>query len=63
MRMCDIDLTYEDDSIYSGRMFKSKEHFKITLAIHTLKNIFRFKYHRLEKFYTVAKCVNPRCER
>lgn len=62
VRMCEMDLTYEDDSIYPGRMFESKEHFKITLAIHAVKKMFSFNYHRHEKFYTVAKCVDPRCE-
>ncbi|CAA7025144.1 unnamed protein product [Microthlaspi erraticum] len=41
LRLAEIDLTYEDGSIYIGRLFKNKEHFKITLAIHALKKMFR----------------------
>ncbi|CAA7040456.1 unnamed protein product [Microthlaspi erraticum] len=28
LRLAEIDLTYEDDSIYCGRLFKNKEHLK-----------------------------------
>ncbi|CAA7042816.1 unnamed protein product [Microthlaspi erraticum] len=58
----DFDLTYEDDAIYVGKMFNYKDHFKITLAIHAIKKMFRFKWHCHAKLYTVGKCIDPLCE-
>ncbi|CAA7019987.1 unnamed protein product [Microthlaspi erraticum] len=57
----DLDLSYEDTDIFIDRLFRHKQHFKTTLAIYALKNIFRFRYHKHAHNYTVARCISNKC--
>ncbi|CAA7026169.1 unnamed protein product [Microthlaspi erraticum] len=43
-------------------LFKHKQHFKTTLAIYALKNLFRFRYHKHAHNYTVARCISRKCD-
>ncbi|CAH2070897.1 unnamed protein product [Thlaspi arvense] len=38
----DVALRYEDDAIYVGSLFKNKEHFKITVGIYAIKELYLY---------------------
>ncbi|KAH0883574.1 hypothetical protein HID58_059670 [Brassica napus] len=42
----DIDFTLADADMYTGKLFSSKQEFKISLHIYALKQVFRFKFHK-----------------
>ncbi|XP_010424043.1 PREDICTED: uncharacterized protein LOC104709074 [Camelina sativa] len=57
-----IDLTKEDDVMYVGRTFKTKDEFKIAMYIHAINQVFRFRFVRYNKCYLVAQCVDKLCD-
>ncbi|CAD5333074.1 unnamed protein product [Arabidopsis thaliana] len=55
-----VDLTKEDDNMFVGRTFASREDFRIALSIYAINRIFRFKFTRYEKHYLVAECYDKK---
>ncbi|WZZ08325.1 hypothetical protein YC2023_094246 [Brassica napus] len=58
----DIDFTLADADMYTGKLFSSKQEFKISLHIYALKQVFRFKFHKHAFNYVAAKCIDKNCK-
>ncbi|XP_013700416.2 uncharacterized protein LOC106404226 [Brassica napus] len=58
----DIDFTLADADMYTGKLFSSKQKFKISLHIYALKQVFRFKFHKHAFNYVAAKCIDKNCK-
>ncbi|XP_048615657.1 uncharacterized protein LOC125588382 [Brassica napus] len=58
----DIDFTLADADMYTGKLFSSKQEFKISLHIYALKQVFRFKFHKHAFNYVAAKCIEKNCK-
>ncbi|KAL0796088.1 hypothetical protein Bca101_067465 [Brassica carinata] len=58
----DIDFSLADCDIYVGRLFSSKQEFKINLSIFAIKHVFRFRFHKHAKNYVTAKCFDKTCK-
>ncbi|XP_020873378.1 uncharacterized protein LOC110226354 [Arabidopsis lyrata subsp. lyrata] len=56
-----VDLSKEDDNMYVGRTFESREDFRTALSIYAINRVFRFKFTRYEKKYLVAECYDKKC--
>lgn len=48
--------------MYVGRVFDTREEFKIGLSIYAINRVFRFKITRFHKYYLVANCVDKKCD-
>jgi len=55
-----VDLTKEDDNMYVGRTFATREAFKTALSIYAINRVFKFKFTRYRKDYLVAECDDKR---
>ncbi|XP_048623725.1 uncharacterized protein LOC125592541 [Brassica napus] len=58
----DIDFTLADADMYTGKLFSSKQEFKISLHIYALKQVFRFKFHKHAFNYVATKCIDKNCK-
>ncbi|KAL0696438.1 hypothetical protein Bca4012_063618 [Brassica carinata] len=58
----DIDFSLADCDIYVGRLFSSKQEFKINLSIFAIKHLFRFRFHKHARNYVTAKCFDKTCK-
>ena len=56
-----VDLSKEDDNMFVGRTFASREDFRIALSIYAISSVFCFKFTRYEKHYLVAECYDKKC--
>jgi len=56
-----VDLSKEDDNMFVGRTFASREDFRIALSIYAINRVFRFRFTRYEKHYLVAECYDKKC--
>jgi len=61
-RSHNIDLSKEDDVLFKGRVFETKDEFKVALSIYAINQIFRFRFVRYAKCYLVAQCVDKKCD-
>jgi len=55
-----VDLTKEDDDMYVGRTFVTREDFRMALSIYAINRVFKFKFTRYRKEYLVAECDDKR---
>lgn len=60
--IANMDLRRGDDALYQGRVFKSKQDLRNTLAVHAMKKVFHFKLENSDKKRVIAKCVDPNCK-
>ena len=56
-----VNLSKENDNMFVGRTFASREDFRIALSIYAINFIFRFKFTRYEKHYLVVECYDKQC--
>lgn len=55
-----VDLSKEDDNMYVGRTFGSREEYRVALSIYAINRVFRFKFTRYERNYLVAECYDKK---
>jgi len=53
-----VSLSKENDNMFVGRTFASREDFRIALSIYARNCIFRFKFTRYEKHNLVVECYD-----
>lgn len=49
LKAAHVDLSKEDDRMYVGRTFGSREEFRVALSIYAINRVFRFRFTRYEK--------------
>lgn len=57
-----VDLVKEDGVMYVGRVFETREDFKIALSIYAINRVFKFKITRFAKLYLIAQCYDKKCD-
>lgn len=57
----DLDFDDQDDQIYVGKSYASKEECQIALAIYAIKNRFHFKQTITRREYFVVSCSDRTC--
>lgn len=56
-----IYLKNEDDLMYVGKVFITREELKIGLSIYAINRVFRFKITKFHKYYLLASCIDKKC--
>ncbi|KAG7564109.1 Ribonuclease H domain [Arabidopsis suecica] len=56
-----VDIKYEGDKLFVGRVYKSKADCKIKLAIHAINRKFHFRTTRSTPKFMVLKCISRSC--
>ncbi|XP_024015956.1 uncharacterized protein LOC112089207 [Eutrema salsugineum] len=60
--MPDLDLSGDDDRLYVGKIYASKEECRIGLALYAIKHIFTFYQSTTKKNYFVVSCTDRKCD-
>lgn len=56
-----LDVSYEGDELFVGRVFKSKADCKLKIAIHAINRKFSYKNERSNGDFVVVRCVAANC--
>ncbi|KAL1213940.1 hypothetical protein V5N11_002515 [Cardamine amara subsp. amara] len=57
-----IDFTKENDAMFFGREFLTREDFKNDILIYAINRVFRFKFLKFTTKVIVAQCIDPKCD-
>uniref|UniRef100_A0A1J3IHA9 Transposase MuDR plant domain-containing protein n=1 Tax=Noccaea caerulescens TaxID=107243 RepID=A0A1J3IHA9_NOCCA len=56
-----LDVAYEGDELFVGRVFKNKQDCKVKIVVHTINRRFSYKHERSNSDFIVVRCVFDAC--
>ncbi|KAG7534144.1 Transposase MuDR plant [Arabidopsis thaliana x Arabidopsis arenosa] len=60
-RLVVLDVDYEGDELFVGRVFKNRDDCKVKIAVHAINRKFSFRNHRTTNDVVIVRCVSDLC--
>lgn len=56
-----LDVAYEGDELFIGRVFKNKRDCKVKIAVHAINRRFSYRSERSSSDYVIVRCLEETC--